>query len=343
MNLSRTSIERCIVHRVGNKNRDEDLRLSKSALNFSDDVEIELKKYFLNPFKGIWNANRFRHEISMTMNEVFVCADKIMKEDAFVENSINIAKHLYDSTRHPGIKFGELFIVLLNDVEMDGVTSNAVGIFKSEAKDTFFNINDKADYFQVNLNKGISPSKLDKGCIVFNDDYNDGYKVFTFERNGADTEYWQNDFLSVEPKADDYHSTESVMNVCKDFVVNKLPTEFEISRADQINLLNTSLSYFKGNEEFNMDNFSEEVLANEEVISSFHAYREEVQPEKPIETESFTISPKAVNKGAKVYKSVLKLDKNFHIYIHGDHDLIEKGFDEERKMKYYKVYFEEES
>jgi len=33
--------------------------------------------------------------------------------------------------------------------------------------------------------------------------------------------------------------------------------------------------------------------------------------------------------------------KNFHIYIHGRRDLIEKGTDESGK-KFYKIYFEEE-
>ncbi|MES1226514.1 MAG: nucleoid-associated protein, partial [Bacteroidota bacterium] len=48
-------------------------------------------------------------------------------------------------------------------------------------------------------------------------------------------------------------------------------------------------------------------------------------------------------KQAKVFKSVLKLDKNFHIYIHGRRDLIEKGIDEITGKKFYKIYFEEES
>ena len=49
----------------------------------------------------------------------------------------------------------------------------------------------------------------------------------------------------------------------------------------------------------------------------------------------------AVKKQARVFKSVLKLDKNFHIYIHGNRDLIEQGTDE-RGRKYYNIYYEEE-
>jgi len=42
-------------------------------------------------------------------------------------------------------------------------------------------------------------------------------------------------------------------------------------------------------------------------------------------------------------KSVVKLDKNFHIYVHGRHDYIERGYDEAKGMKYYKLYFTNEA
>jgi hypothetical protein len=48
-----------------------------------------------------------------------------------------------------------------------------------------------------------------------------------------------------------------------------------------------------------------------------------------------------VKKQARVFKNILKLDKNFDIYIHGNRELIEKGIDENGR-KYYKIYYEEE-
>jgi hypothetical protein len=57
--------------------------------------------------------------------------------------------------------------------------------------------------------------------------------------------------------------------------------------------------------------------------------------------DKITVSPKAVKKSQKYFKSVLKLDKNFHIYIHGDHSMIERGTEPDGR-KYYKVYYEEE-
>jgi len=58
-------------------------------------------------------------------------------------------------------------------------------------------------------------------------------------------------------------------------------------------------------------------------------------------SDNFDISKQAVKKQARVFKSVLKLDKNFHIYIHGNRDLIEQGVDNNGR-KFYKIYYEEE-
>ena len=57
---------------------------------------------------------------------------------------------------------------------------------------------------------------------------------------------------------------------------------------------------------------------------------------------SFEISGHAVKQQARVFKSILKLDKNFHIYIHGNKELIERGTDPDGR-KFYKIYYEREA
>ena len=49
-----------------------------------------------------------------------------------------------------------------------------------------------------------------------------------------------------------------------------------------------------------------------------------------------------MKKQSRAFKSVLKLDKNFHIYIHGDRELIEQGGDKDGR-KFYKIYYEDEA
>jgi hypothetical protein len=126
-------------------------------------------------------------------------------------------------------------------------------------------------------------------------------------------------------------------------VTQKLDDEFEMSKADKIDLLNRSMKYFKEKDTFNMDEFTGEVIGNPKAIESFKTFKSQYEQEfdSPI-AETFEISDNAVKKQARVYKSVLKLDKNFHIYIHGDRELIEQGVENDGR-KYYKIYFDQES
>jgi hypothetical protein len=79
-----------------------------------------------------------------------------------------------------------------------------------------------------------------------------------------------------------------------------------------------------------------------DVIQSFTQYKSDYQKESGLDiADNFTISDSAVKKQARIYKNVIKLDKNFHIYIHGNRDMIEQGNDE--KGKYYKIYYKEEN
>ena len=129
--------------------------------------------------------------------------------------------------------------------------------------------------------------------------------------------------------------------MCKKYVTKHLSKEFEVSKADQAELLNETMKYFQEQESFSMDDFSEKVIRQPEVAESFARFKQEYEQERDIRIEDeFGISDSAVKKQARSYKSVIKLDRNFHIYVHGNRNLLEQGEDE--KGKFYKVYYEEE-
>jgi hypothetical protein len=91
-----------------------------------------------------------------------------------------------------------------------------------------------------------------------------------------------------------------------------------------------------------MAEFAHEVIGQPEVIDSFNQYKSAYVQEHDLEiVDNFTISDSAVKKQARVLKSVIKLDKNFHIYVHGNRELIEQGSD--NKGKFYKIYYKEEN
>ena len=126
-------------------------------------------------------------------------------------------------------------------------------------------------------------------------------------------------------------------------MTGRLDEEFEITKTDQIDYLNRSIDYFKKNEQFNEKEFAQAVFEHTNVINSFKKFKGDFQHEHDHHIVSeFEISNPAVKKQSRVFKSVLKLDRNFHIYIHGDKDLIERGVDEDGR-KYYKIYYNVES
>lgn len=278
------------------------------------------------------------------MNEVFVCISKIFDNPKCLhEQSINLAKHLYEQSNHPKIKSGEFYVVYLKNCIIDNEIVDAVGLFKSENKDTFLKVYPSSDGFEIETQQGVNINKLDKGALIFNVDRENGYVVAVVDNTnkGVDAHYWIDDFLHVRQRRDEYYNTQNVMTLARNFVVKELPKTFEVSKADQAEILNKTSQFFKKNGTFEMEEFINAVMEQPEVIDSFNQYKESYAQKRDIEfIDSFSISDTAVRKQAKLLKSVIKLDDNFHIYVHGDRQLIEQGEDD--KGKFYKVYYKEE-
>ena len=186
---------------------------------------------------------------------------------------------------------------------------------------------------------------MDKGCIIFNTDQKHGFKNLIVDSASKSTEaqYWKDDFLNVKPINNEFHQTNQFLGIAKNFVIKQLADEFEISKAGKIDLLNRSVDYFKTHESFNKSEFEQELFHHENIISSFRKFDERYRENNDVElSDSFEISPQAVKKQVRAFKSVLKLDKNFHIYTYENQELIEQGVDEKGR-KYYKIYYQEES
>ena len=133
------------------------------------------------------------------------------------------------------------------------------------------------------------------------------------------------------------------MSLTKSYVTKQLAEDFEVTKADKIDLLNKTVEYFKTHEQFDKTEFEAEVFQTDEMIESFQHFDESYRASHDIQgADSFDISEQAVKKQARGFKSVLKLDKTFHVYIHGDRSLIERGTEADGR-KFYKIYFDKET
>lgn len=335
-------IENFYVHRVGNKIADEQYFIAKRGTHVDEDLKTLLSHYFLSSFKSD-ELFSFDHSIEISLNEVYSCANKIFENpEELYEQSINLARHLYDQSVHPKIKGGEFYIVYFNDCILNGEVTNAIGLFKSENKDTFIEIEQVKDGFDIESRQGVNINKLDKGCLIFNTENGYVLSIIDNTNKGSEAQYWKDNFLNVQPKKNEYHQTKQFLGIAKQFVTKQLDDDFEVSKTDKIDFLNRSVDYFKKNETFDKQEFEEQVFGDSKVIESFRKFDQIYRQENEVElSDNFEISAQAVKKQARVFKSVLKLDENFHIYIHGSKELIEQGKDENGR-KYYKIYYENE-
>ena len=340
------TIEKIVLHKVGNKLQDENIRFSQSELNLDESIKNLLSTYFFTPFKTDEYYNLY-HETDINLNEVYSFVSQIFENpETLYDQSISLAKHLYEQSVHPKVKAGEFYVTYLKDCIIDGETVDAIGLFKSESKETFLKIYPTENSFAIGSDDGININKLDKGCLIFNTEKEKGFVVATVDNlsKGADATYWIDDFLKVMAREDKYFFTENVMSMCKNFVMNKLPEEFEIDRADQADLLNKSVQYLKEKEAFDMNEYAEEVMQEPQIIDSFKNYKQEFVNDYDLNiSDSFEISGAAFKKQARRMRSVIKLDKNFHIYVHGKREYIKRGYDAKSGMNYYQVFFKEES
>ncbi|MDD2411908.1 MAG: nucleoid-associated protein [Bacteroidales bacterium] len=347
INLKNAKLESLCIHQVGNKTKGEELLLSQSTTPLHSEKLIKtLHKFFLSQF----NVNElysfsFSND-DFTMNPLFNYALGIFSmPNSLFKNSIDIAKLLYENSTHPQIKSGNLFIAYFSHVNYNEQLTEAVGIFKAENKQSFITIEETQNQFVLDCDSGFNSRKMDKACFIINGNGDHGFHVLVADNpsKSSDTQYWKEDFLNVKPCSNEYNHTKEFLNLTKTFVVEKLKDEFEIDRADQIDMLNRSVDFFKNNEQLEKEAFVKEVFADENIIKSFMDFDKDycVQRDVVID-ECFEISPQAVKKQARFFKSVLKLDKNFHVYIHGNKDMIERGEDENGR-KFYKLFFDEES
>jgi hypothetical protein len=335
---SQSTIQHVSAHIVGNGSKSEELELSPSPLELHDErIHRLLTEYFLSNFRS-----PEYHTFTSDQNTVLEFIQQIFDApETFHEQSIGIARHLFNVSQHPNIKAGDLYVAKISDVFIDNQLVQAVGIFKCENKETFL----KLKSFDLFADEGINIRKLDKGCLVMDMGHEDGYKILVVDNaNRSDAQFWRDLFLNVKPLSDSFHHTHNFMNLTKEYLSNKIDEEFSVSKADQIDLLNRSVDFFKSHEQFNKAEFETQVLGDVDVIESFRNFGKNFQTHNEVEVaDDFEISAHAVQRQAKAFKTVLKLDKNFHIYIHGNRQLIEKGYDESTGKHFYKLYFDEES
>ncbi len=348
INLYNTQIQSLSIHKVGNKNKNEGVILSKEPYKLDDELTAVLKEYFFKSFRDKEESYyNFSHEADLEFHTLYKLANDLFDNPGKAhELSLEIAKHLYEQSEHPHIKSGELYVTYLENLQIDNKKVDGIGIFKSEIKQDFLLFQEKENHLDMLLQQGINLNKLDKGCLIFNTKKEEGYKILSLDSNKYDTRYWLESFLGVEVLADEIFYTKKYLKFCQDFARDVvLPSE---DKQQEVLFMNRSVNYFAKNDEFEETNFMNEVIDNPDLHPEFRHYKQEKAPKYHIEDISnFPIANTAVTSARKSIKNVINLDTNIQIkmdFINPEsaERFIEKGWDEEKQMYYYLVYFNKE-
>jgi len=348
INRNRASLVQFIIHRVGNKFNSTKNTYSKQCVHFDEDSYDLMLPFLLKSFTTTSESFRFAHHADVNLNEINVYCHEIFNDiSKFQEYSENIVKHLYEQSNSANIKTGEVLIAYFEELLYEDRPVSGIGIFKIESKLPYFQIfNNDANDLDVLVQKGISTKKIDKGCLILNTKDEEGSIVFSIDNNNYDAQYWFKHFLNIRYAEDKNRHTQMYIDLCKEFSEEIILEES--GKKEQAEFLAQTVSYLTDNEDFNFNDFVQEIIIDEEVQEKFKQYKTTFEQEREILVRNtFEVSTLVLNKERKKIKSEIKLDTNISIKIDINDpetasDNIELGYDEEKKMKFYKIYFNEE-
>ncbi|MCF7674403.1 MAG: nucleoid-associated protein [Akkermansiaceae bacterium] len=352
LRFSNAVVTQLVLAKVGHPQREEPLQMSKQAFVVAEADQEMLASLLLKPFKNL-GAYRFSHHASLAQHELNTCSAALFETPAQLHaTGSEIASRLYSKSNHPNIKSGDLCIALVEGIATEQETLSAICILKSESVVPFLSISDHDGDLHLHTEEGINPEKIDKGALILNRLPQKGYHVLTFDRTGSDSRFWVRDFLGVTPITDSPFLTNQYSDMAVAFVKQEekarrqeQPEGDEAPPWDTAGAARDAMAYFESQEKFNLQEFEEKVLRTPEAAAKFAVHRAKVEDDLGQRFDSsFDISKKDLNKARKQLGSVMKLDTGVEIHLKpafakAAESLIEQGFDEERGMKYVKVFF----
>ena len=159
VDFSRSRIGNFQVNFVGNKFNQEPLILSTGSSAASEDTLSAMKILFLDNINTS-EIYRFYHDNGIKYNVVYdIVRDMFNGAISIHEASHSLAHYLYDQCTHPNIKSGEFYVIFIKDCLLDGETIEAIGLFKTENRDVYLDVDRVDRTFSVISRDGINVNR----------------------------------------------------------------------------------------------------------------------------------------------------------------------------------------
>lgn len=233
------------------------------------------------------------------------------------------------------------FTVAWDNFVLDDFEGKSLGLFFSNERKSFLVQQDTEPV----ILRGLPMQKPDYAALIIPDG-EAGFRLFVAEPGGqtALRTPWTLSLFPFDACYEDTFHAKQFFQMCKSFSDDVLIREKKNDKEKQVAFLSESLEYADRKKEINVASFKEDVLREPAIIDAFEQYQEKYAETKGWNPpDRFAMTDQDQKQARKFVKSVIKLDKNFHVYVHGNKDRIEKGFDEARKLHYYTLWFDQES
>ena len=332
-----SNIQLLKISYVGNRIAGEQVKLSKDVLQCDELTKNIIGRYLLSGIE-YYQLYKLTHSEGLEYNKVYNLASEVFGDNSTFERVVDELSYLlFQKANDKSIIGGYLFVVYFEDCLVDDKTTNALGIFKAETKDVFIKLTSKSSDIILSSEQGFAMNKMDKGCVIFNVNCKDGYRLAILNKSHSkkSVKYWNDDFLRCAPVVGDYLNTQAVIKAIGQFV-----KEQEAGQIEKAFLLNKSIQEAR-KETINVSDLLSQVATDEvgksriqELFSSYTGGNEQLPD---------TVNPDASALKKTRLKSILKLDDNFEIVFHGGENRIETGVDKATGMKYIKLLYEFDS
>lgn len=343
INFFESNLEQLSIHYVGNKTLDQGMYCSDEPVKLDDETKLVLFQFLSASFER--SDVLFHFSAQHKSNIVYEIVRSMFSGDAqFIEGSKNLARHLYDSSSHPKVSGGHFYVAKYKNVYFEGGFREAIGLFRHPSDPSTVSIKKTGNGFEMDLQTDVISSNSPKlGCLIIKTEENNGYVVALSGKDSIKSAPFKDEFLNLDVRKDNYAKSSNMMQAASLFIKSEIDHLYKVSAVQKTELLSRANSYFKTNYYFDINDFAGEVFRDNDVNEDFRQFITRYEDQHQIGLgDQFDISDQAVKKGAKSFKKVIKLDRNFHLYVHGSHELIERGFDADKDMNFYKVYFKNE-
>lgn len=334
-------IKAATIQIIGNKTREEGVSFATQLTDLNSS-EGFIRQFVENSFKTV-DKKHFTYIDNLELNPVYNFVSKIFSNnELFIKQSVNLATYLYEQSLHPHIKSGEFYTILI-DCIIDNEMIEALLLLKSEHKDAFLMTDNDGKVISVKTVYGASIRNMDKGCLILNQNPEDGYIVFIVDNtnNGNDARYWTESFLHVADCCDDYHTTLSIANLCSSFIS-------KMQKSEKVDCLELALAASKNSELMNQDSAIDVERLPDLLFTSgkykqiFNDFLQNYEGINNAISKTFVPKPEVIKRKSISRMNTIRLDNNFEVKILNSQAELIRGYDEEKEMGFYKLWFDKE-